>query len=167
MAGANSIAASASGRIGRILLLTGRLILGAIFVYAAYTKLHFDGAWHLHDYQFFFAMSIDAYHLLPLPVVQWMASVLPWVELTLGALLLTGLLLWWTAAMTSALLTIFMVALVHAMMLHLDICGCFGQHTVKPSDELLRDSGMLLVALAITWRAFLDHRSRRAERSPA
>jgi len=145
----------------RALLLAGRLALGGIFVFAAYTKLHFNGAWHLHDYQFFFAMSIDAYRLLPLPMVERLAAVLPWVELALGALLLSGIALRWAGAITCVLLAIFMAALVHAVRLNLDICGCFGQHSVKPSDELLQDSGLLLVALAVTVGAFLAHRARR------
>jgi uncharacterized membrane protein YphA (DoxX/SURF4 family) len=146
----------------RYFLLAGRLLLGAIFVYAAYAKLHFDGRWHLRDYQFFFAMAIDNYRMLPLPVVQWMARFLPWMELALGALLMTGVILRWTAAMASALLLVFMVALTRAAMLHLDICGCFGNRTVKPSTELLHDSGLLVLALAVTVGAFAAHRSRRA-----
>jgi len=146
------------------LLLVGRLALGGVFIFAAYTKLYFNGAWHLHDYQFFFAMSIDAYRILPLPMVERLAAALPWVELALGALLLSGILLRWTGAITCVLLAIFMAALVHAVRLHLDICGCFGQHSVKPSDELLQDSGLLLVALAVTVGAFL---ARRPRRSPA
>lgn len=156
----NEIKASRTGGIWRVLLPAGRVVLGGVFVVAAFTKLHFDGAWHLHDYQFFFAMSIDAYRLLPLPIVQWMAAVLPWVEITLGTLLLAGILLRWSAALTSILLIVFMVALVHAMRLHLDVCGCFGQHTVKPADELRNDLAMLAVSLTMTWRAFVVHRSR-------
>ena len=53
-----------------LLLLAGRLALGGIFLFAAYAKLHFGGAWHLRDYQFFFAMAINSYNMLPLPVVQ-------------------------------------------------------------------------------------------------
>src|SRR5437016_6353026 len=71
----------------RFLLIAARTVLGLIFVYAAYAKLHFNGAWHLRDYYFFFAMSIDSYRMLPLIIVQWMARILPWLELGLGALL--------------------------------------------------------------------------------
>ncbi len=71
---ASAIAASSGQRTGRALLLAGRVVLGGIFVYAAYAKLHFAGAWHLRDYHFFFAMAINSYNMLPLAVVQWMAQ---------------------------------------------------------------------------------------------
>src|ERR1700735_3621768 len=77
---ASATAESSGHRTGRVLLLAGRVVLGGIFVYAAYSKLHFGGAWHLHDYQFFFAMGINSYNMLPLSIVQWMARILPWLE---------------------------------------------------------------------------------------
>jgi putative oxidoreductase len=148
---------------GRALLLAGRLVLGGIFVYAAYTKLHFAGAWHLGDYQFFFAMAINSYNMLPLSVVQWMARVLPWLELSLGMLLIVGIGLRWTSAAISALLVMFMAALTRAAMLHLVICGCFGNSSPKPTTELFHDSGFLLLALGVTVGAFLSHRARQSQ----
>jgi len=147
-----------------VLLIIARILLGAIFMYAAYTKLHFNGAWHLRDYYFFFAMGIDSYKMLPLIVVQWMAKVLPWVELTLGAMLVIGAGVRWAGLLSSALLIIFMVALAHAALGGLEInCGCFGNNSVKPSTELARDVGLLAVALAVTVGGFLSHRSGRAQ----
>ncbi len=150
------------GRIGRVLLLLGRLALGGIFVYAAYSKVHFDGAWHLHDYQFFFAMAINSYNMLPLSIVQGMARVLPWLEFALGAMVIFGLGLRWASLGITALLLVFMGALARAVMLGLQInCGCFGYNSPKPSTELLHDSGLVALALAVTVGAFLSHRSRR------
>ncbi|MGH9592167.1 MAG: hypothetical protein ACRD5L_03690, partial [Bryobacteraceae bacterium] len=54
----------------RMLLMVGRVALGLIFVFAAFTKLYFGGNWHLRDYQFFFSMAIDSYRMLPLSAVQ-------------------------------------------------------------------------------------------------
>jgi uncharacterized membrane protein YphA (DoxX/SURF4 family) len=96
----------------RVPLVVGRVALGAIFLYAAYSKLYFDGAWHLRDYQFFFAMAIDSYKMLPLSVVKWMASILPWFELLLGGLLIAGVGLRWVGSITSALLLVFIGAMV-------------------------------------------------------
>jgi putative oxidoreductase len=147
-----------------VLLTIARILLGAIFIYAAYAKLHFNGAWHLRDYYFFFAMGIDSYKMLPLIVVQWMAKVLPWVELTLGAMLVIGAGVRWAGLLASALLVIFMVALAHAALGGLEInCGCFGNNSVKPSTELARDVGLLAVALAVTVGGFLSHRSGKAQ----
>src|SRR6266852_7087070 len=81
----------------RILLLVGRVVLGLVFLVAAYTKLHFNGGWHFGDYHFFFAMAIDSYNMLPLWAVELMARVLPILEAVLGALLIIGLGLRWVA----------------------------------------------------------------------
>src|ERR1700684_2900831 len=82
------------------LLLLGRVALGLIFLVAAYAKLHFAGEWHLRDYQFFFAMAIDAYKMLPISAVQWMAQILPWFELALGVLLIAGVAVRWIGSGT-------------------------------------------------------------------
>ena len=50
----------------RFLLVAGRVLLGVVFLYAAYAKLHFNGSWHLGDYYFLFAMGIDSYKMVPL-----------------------------------------------------------------------------------------------------
>lgn len=159
---ASSAEVSAGSRLARILLLLARLVLGGIFVYAAYSKLHFDGAWHLHDYQFFFAMAINSYNMLPLSVVQMMARVLPWLEFLLGLFIVLGLGLRWASLGITVLLVVFMGALTRAVVLGLQInCGCFGYDSPKPSTELLRDSGLLILAIAVTVGAFLAHRTRR------
>jgi putative oxidoreductase len=148
---------------GRWLLAAGRIALGAIFVYAAYAKLHFNGAWHLRDYYFFFAMGIDSYKMMPLTVVEWMAKILPWVELGLGTLLIIGAGVRWVGIAASALLVVFMIALAHAAMGGLEInCGCFGNNSVKPSTELARDVGLLAVALGVTLGGFLSHRAGKS-----
>ena len=53
-----------------------RVVLGVIFVYAAWVKLR--EPWAL------FAMSIDSYQVLPLWAVEQVARVLPWFELLLA-----------------------------------------------------------------------------------
>src|SRR5579862_5053730 len=159
---ASAAGVSVGSRVGRILLLIGRLVLGGIFVYAAYSKVHFGGAWHLRDYQFFFAMAINSYNMLPLPVVQGMALVLPWLELVLGTLLILGIGLRWVSSAITVLLLVFMAALTRAAMLGLEInCGCFGYSSQKPTTELFHDSGLLILALAVTIGAFLARRPRR------
>jgi putative oxidoreductase len=146
------------------LLLAARILLGLIFVYAAYAKLHFNGAWHLRDYYFFFAMGIDSYKMLPLAIVEWMAKILPWMELALGAMLVIGAGVRWAGLVVSALLVVFMIALAHAALGGLEInCGCFGNNSVKPSTELARDVGLLAVALAVTVGGFLSHRAGKSQ----
>src|ERR1700686_5718066 len=140
----------------RRLLLLGRVALGLVFLIAAYTKLHFNGSWHLGDYHFFFAMAIDSYNMLPLWAVEIMARVLPLLETALGALLVSGLGLRWVASITSALLLVFIGAMTRALILHIQIkCGCFGNDEPLTIFTLLRRSSLLVLALAVTIGAFL------------
>jgi uncharacterized membrane protein YphA (DoxX/SURF4 family) len=147
----------------RVLLVLGRIVLGVIFLYAAYAKLHFSGSWHLGDYHFFFGMAINSYNLLPLWAVEWMARILPWFELALGALLIVGAGLRWTASIASALLLAFIVAMTRAYILGLEIvCGCFGNNEKLGPGTLIRDSSMLVLAIAVTIGAFLIKKRKTA-----
>jgi uncharacterized membrane protein YphA (DoxX/SURF4 family) len=143
------------------LLMIGRIALGLVFLVAAYTKLHFNGGWHFGDYQFFFAMAIDSYNMLPLWAVELMARFLPLLEAALGALLIAGIGLRWVGSITSALLLVFIGAMTRALILHIQIkCGCFGNDEPLTIFTLLRDSSLLVLALAITIGAFLIRKRR-------
>jgi uncharacterized membrane protein YphA (DoxX/SURF4 family) len=140
----------------RALLVIGRIALGLVFLVAAYTKLHFNGGWHFGDYHFFFAMAIDSYNMLPLWAVEVMARGLPILEALLGVLLISGIGLRWAASITSALLLVFIGAMTRALILHIQIkCGCFGNDEPLTIFTLLRDSTLLVLALAVTTGAFL------------
>jgi uncharacterized membrane protein YphA (DoxX/SURF4 family) len=140
----------------RALLLLGRVILGVIFLVAAYTKLYFNGSWHLGDYHFFFGMAINSYNLLPVWAVELLARVLPWFELALGAFLIIGIGLRWSGIIASALLLVFIAAMTRAYIMGLEImCGCFGNNEKLGPWTLVRDSSMLVLALAVTIGAFL------------
>jgi len=143
------------------LLAIGRVGLGLIFLVAAYTKLHFAGEWHLRDYQFFFAMAIDSYKMLPISAVQLLAQILPWFELALGGLLIAGVAVRWIGLITSGLLLVFIGAMTRAKLLGLEInCGCFGNNEKLGTLTLLRDSSLLVLALAVTVGAFLIKKRR-------
>src|SRR5271169_4823753 len=145
----------------RMLLVIGRIALGLVFLVAAYTKLHFNGAWHFGDYHFFFAMAIDSYNMLPLWAVEIMARVLPILEAAIGVLLILGIGVRWVGAFTSALLLVFIGAMTRALILHIQIkCGCFGNDEPLTIWTLLRDSSFLVLALAVTIGAFLLHGRR-------
>jgi uncharacterized membrane protein YphA (DoxX/SURF4 family) len=150
----------------RALLVLGRVALGLIFLYAAYAKLYFGGDWHLRDYQFFFSMAIDSYKLLPLWAVQWLGAMLPWFELALGVLLIAGIGLRWIGCVTSGLLLVFIGAMTRAKILGLEInCGCFGNNEKLGTVTLIRDSSLLILALAVTIGAFLIKKRRTASAS--
>ena len=143
------------------LLTIGRVALGAIFLIAAYAKLHFAGEWHLRDYQFFFAMAIDSYKMLPISAVQLMAQILPWFELVLGIFLIAGIGLRVIGTITSGLLLVFIGAMTRAKILGLEInCGCFGNNEKLGAATLIRDSSLLVLALAVTVGAFLIKKRR-------
>lgn len=124
-----------------------RIALGAIFVYAAWTKLRTP--WEL------FAMSIDSYQLLPLKAVELVARTLPWFELAVGLLLITGFWLRSAATATALLLAVFFGLMVRAYVKGMEInCGCFGPGEVISWKTLLRDGSMLAAALALTALSF-------------
>jgi uncharacterized membrane protein YphA (DoxX/SURF4 family) len=138
-----------------ILHLLARIPLGLMFVFGAYTKLRFNGAWHFRDYHFFFAMAIGTYRTLPLWAVEWFARVLPWVELVLGALLIAGVGKRWVWLVSSALL-LFMASMPRAAFLGL-------ASRMNPATELLVDTGLFLVAITIALSAFQLHRARQPQ----
>lgn len=117
-----------------------RLVLGAVFLYAAYTKLR--QPWLL------FAMSIDSYQLLPEWAVLFLGRTLPWTELALGLLLITGLALRYTSAAATSLLGLFFAVMLRSYIKGLGIdCGCFGVGEALSPMTLARD-GLLLTASA-------------------
>jgi putative oxidoreductase len=132
-------------------ILVLRLVLGAIFIYAAWTKLR--QSWLI------FAMSIDSYQLLPEWAVLTVARTLPWFELLVGVLLLTGYKLRYVAAAASALLVFFFALMLRSYLQGQGIdCGCFGIGEAISPKTLLRDGSMLAAAVLLTVAAFMRRR---------
>lgn len=145
----------------RTLLLIGRVALGLVFLVAAYTKLHFNGAWHFGDYQFFFGMTINSYNLLPFWAVELLGRILPWFEVALGVLLISGVALRWVGIASSLLLLAFIGGMTRAYLLGLEIvCGCFGNNEKLGPLTLIRDASLLVLALAVTIGAFVIKKRR-------
>ena len=119
-----------------------RLLLGAVFVYAAYMKLR--DPWTL------FAMSIDGYKLLPEWGVTTLARTLPWFELILGLALISGLALRYASVAGAGLLGVFFVimAISYARGMAIE-CGCFGPGEALGPKTLLRDGTLVLLAIAL------------------
>ncbi len=124
-----------------------RVVLGAIFIYAAWMKLR--EPWAL------FAMAIDSYQVLPTWAVELAARGLPWLELLLGVLLITGV---WRGAATAAasvLLTVFFGMMIRAMLKGMQIdCGCFGPGERLSWVTLLRDGALLASSVFVTAMAW-------------
>jgi len=120
-----------------------RLTLAAVFLYAAYTKLR--QPWLL------FAMSIDAYQLLPEWAVLALGRTLPWLELLLGLLLAVGFGLRYAAAGATVLLGLFFGVMLHAYVKGMGIdCGCFGLGERISPATLTRDGLLLALSFALT-----------------
>jgi len=132
-----------------ILLL--RLTIGVVFVYAAYTKLR--DPWTL------FAMSIDSYKILPEWAVLVVARSLPWFELALGVVLISGLALRHASVAAAALLGVFFTLMIvsYARGLTID-CGCFGPGEALGPKTLLRDGTLLSLAIVLAILAMLPAR---------
>ena len=144
-------AASARATWPRWLLLAGRLILGGVFAYAGYTKLR--QPWML------FAMSINSYQIVSESSTKFLAQTLPWFELVLGLILISGWILRWSATAASALLVFFFSVMLHAYMKNLEIfCGCFGVGEKLGPITLMRDGSLAALALAVAIGAFVMHR---------
>jgi uncharacterized membrane protein YphA (DoxX/SURF4 family) len=136
-------------------MLVARIVLGAIFVYAAYVKLR--DPWQL------FAMSINSYEVLPLAMAETAAHVIPWVELALGLMVIAGIWLRITGTILSLVLLTFFTLMVRAYAKGMQInCGCFGPGEAISWKTLLRDGSMAAAAIAMTWLAFLQRRKTSA-----
>jgi len=140
-----------SSRVFRAVVLALRVALGAVFVYAAWTKLR--QPWEL------FAMSIDAYKVLPDWAVVVVARTLPWAELAIGVALMAGRWLRVSAGAASLLLAVFFALMVRAYVKGMQInCGCFGLGDPISARTLARDGSLLAGYLFLTWTGFRDRR---------
>ena len=142
----------------RVLALILRILLGGVWLYAAYAK--FRESWLV------FAMSIDAYRMLPQWAVLTLARSLPWIELAIGILLVAGLALRYVAIAGAAILSVFfcVMALAHSQGLGID-CGCFGTGDTLSGWTLLRDGTLLAVSIALVYLSW--NPSGRTQPPPA
>lgn len=139
--------------MARLPILIARLVLGGVFVFAAYTKLRHP--WML------FAMSINSYQLLPEWAVAGLARSLPWFELALGLVLLAGYQLRYFAAAASGLLLVFFSVMLRSYVKGMGIdCGCFGFGEALSLETLVRDALLLILSLALTAAAFVSTHTR-------
>ena len=141
--------------MNRKLAIVLRIFLGIVFLYAAYTKLR--QPWLV------FAMSIDAYQLLPSWAVLTAARTLPSVELVLGLLLVSGKLLRYAAPSLTILLIGFYVAMIRAYQAGAGIdCGCFGVGEAVSMITLARDGVLLASSVVLTYLVFNAEGLRRS-----
>ncbi len=129
------------------LTLALRLFLGGLFLYAAWDKILHPAA---------FSETVMNYKLLPRQLVHLFALWLPWLELVVAILILMGVWARASAVLMSAMMGMFLVAILQAVLRGIDThCGCFtqgGQATDPVSFlTILRDVFFLSATLASAW----------------
>ncbi|WP_091564073.1 MauE/DoxX family redox-associated membrane protein [Klenkia taihuensis] len=129
------------------LATAARLLLGGVLVVAGVLKFPDPAA---------AVRSVRAYQLLPEPLVAPVAFGLPAVEVVVGLALLAGVAVRAAAVAAAVLMVVFLVGIVSAWARGLQIdCGCFGgggqvaAGETRYLSETLRDTGLLMVALAL------------------
>ena len=131
--------------LGKTVYHVSRLGLAAVFIYAGVVKANDIVA---------FAGQIANYQILPYAWNYLVASILPYLELLCGILLLLNMRVRPAVLVLFCLNIIFMVALISAIARGFDIdCGCFkpdSANPTRPIEALWRDVGLLLLMVA-TW----------------
>jgi uncharacterized membrane protein YphA (DoxX/SURF4 family) len=130
--------------------LIARLVVGGVWIVAGSLKLP-DPAESVR--------AVRAYRLLPEATVHAVGYGLPFLEITVGLLLVLGLGTQVAAAISAFLLVLFIVGISTAWARGLQIdCGCFGGggYAANAADrypwEIARDTGLLLGSLfLVVW----------------
>lgn len=136
-------------KLGVVLALLGlllRLWLGWVFVESGWAKTQNLAA---------FYNAAHAYKLLPPMLTQLYATMLPWVEILAGGLLLLGFLTRWMSGTIGLMLVSFIVAIGWALYMGDEIdCGCFVGGVVEPVTWGLmgRDVLMLIASVYLVYR---------------
>lgn len=122
-----------------------RIILGALFIFASLSKIVDPAA---------FSRTVYHYQLLPGWVVNLVAIILPWIELLVGVLLVTGVRLGGALLVAITSLVVFLVAMSTALARGLNIdCGCFSASgTPLGIDRIIGDL-VLIAACVFVYRA--------------
>jgi len=118
-----------------------RIVVGLIFFYAGIVKISFPGD---------FALSVQNYQMVPLPMTNLIAILIPWIEIICGIFIIFGFLSKGSPLLMSVLVFIFIIALTRAWILGLDIeCGCFGKGSNINLFDIGKDILLLLLCLHI------------------
>jgi uncharacterized membrane protein YphA (DoxX/SURF4 family) len=123
------------------IVLACRIVLGALFIWAAITKLPDMAA---------FAQDVANYRVVPAVVVPFIAAAVVGIELLAGAALVSGFLARPAAIVIAALLAVFTAFIAQALLRGIDLrCGCFGGDEPASWWTVVRDIAMLAAAIAV------------------
>lgn len=125
------------------LVVSSRLLLGSLFLMSSATKLSRPSA---------FERNILQYRLLPAGLAKAFALSLPWLELGIGLLLLSGHVSRLAGGMAAFLLAMFLLAIASALARKLGVnCSCFGllyQEPIGPRT-LARDAVLVILGIVV------------------
>lgn len=119
-----------------------RFYLGILFLYASMTKITYPAE---------FAEALASYQIVPYWALNFIAVILPWVELTCGMFLIIGLSTRAASAIIATLLVCFAIGQAVNMIRDLPIsCGCF-ENAGDPISwwDIPADLGWMLLAVQI------------------
>ena len=129
-----------------------QIALGIIFVVAALPKIVDPPS---------FAHMIYNYHLLPGALINFMALVMPWIELLCGLALILGIWQGTARSIIGALLITFVLAIAINLARGNAIdCGCFDVSAANKTRQerlsdmrwvIVRDLGLLLMVAQLWW----------------
>ena len=118
-----------------------RVVLGALFIWAAVTKLPDIAA---------FAQDVENYRVIPAALVPIVAAAVVGIELLAGIALVIGVMDRPAAAVLAVLLAAFTALLAQALLRGIDLrCGCFGGDERASWWTVVRDLVMLAAAVAV------------------
>lgn len=134
--------------IWRILTWACRLFLGGIFIYAGIAKVG-------NPLQF--AAAVEGYQLISTDLVIRVVKILPWLEIILGAVLLLGFKIRYTAGLAGTIMVFFIGVMLLTYLRGLEVdCGCFGTGEKISLFTLVREALFLLPALFLVIRPWLE-----------
>ena len=124
------------------LAVAGRVLLGAIFISFALSKILRPAV---------FALNVVDYDITPAWGVNLWTLILPWAELMVGLFLILGIRTRAAATLIGAMNIVFIVGLVNAILHHMPInCGCVGE-VGEPVNwwKVTKNVGMLVMCIQI------------------
>lgn len=142
-------------RVRPAFIWLARLAVAALFLGACIAKIRDPEA---------FALAVNRYRLLPAELVNALALLLPWIELTSGLAVLAAPARWRAAGalLILGMLGVFTAAISLNMLRGIEAsCGCFSTRAdaaVSDAWNLVRNGALIWLALAV----FLDAVRRAA-----
>ena len=136
-----------NNRMVPIGLVTLRLVVGGIFIWAGLAKMP-----ELE----LFEQVVRSYDFVPEPLAVPFALALPWIEVSTGLCLVVGLWIRYSAMIVVLLMLSFMGALAWGLYHGADVpCGCFGFdddfRNVSIVEALVRNTFILVAASSLVF----------------